>query len=58
MARSSGQLRHWDLGIRQCGTCDYDGVVEILYDPEVREAYWECPTCEAAGADKEHTEMT
>ncbi len=55
MARSSGQMRSWNTAIRDCD-CGFHGLIEIESDPEVGEAYWDCPDCEHAGRDKERTE--
>lgn len=57
--RTSGQLQYDVTQWRVCGApvneteddvCEFDGEVDVTYDPEIRTAFWTCPDC---GADHE-----
>lgn len=30
---------------KACGGCDFEGPVDVIVDPELHEAFWECPEC-------------
>lgn len=60
---TSGQLQYDVTKWRYCGRinhvihigateaiCDFDGEVDVTYDPEIRTAFWACPDC---GTDHE-----
>lgn len=53
MTRSSGQRRTTEKHLVECDgrdehtdkPCTFAGVVDVEVDPEVRDAWWDCPRC-------------
>lgn len=43
--RSSGQQAYSKTEHVECMACDWHGELDVRYDPEINQYYWECPAC-------------
>ncbi len=53
MSGSSGVAVTSRIVERECGNCDWAGEIDLVIDPEVMYAGWECPRCMTSHEDSD-----